>query len=308
MRLARTCTLVALLCSLSAATWYAGDFERLGTSARSLGMGGAAVTTSLGPAAIYYNPARAGLPGRAGLVFMHSEDFSGLVKHNYLAAAFPSERQSVGVAVLHNGIPGIRLTALPDSTRPPGPDNRPYTVRVVSANQLVGYVNYARTIIPELSVGGNAKVIYQDLGVGNCFGMGIDIGLLVRPGAGVDVGLRARNASAAPLFWSTGTRELVLPRFALGAGRTFGLGSDALTLAIEAEGGIEEPGLAYNLGAEYAFRNVLFGRAGLHEGNLTFGLGLRYRRLHIDYAYASGYAAGSRELGSAQQVSGGVEF
>jgi hypothetical protein len=308
MHLKRTALLVAALVAVASATWYAGDFERLGTSARSIGMGGAAVATALGPSAVYYNPARAGLPGRAGVVFMHSEDFSGLVKHNFLGAAFPADRQSIGIALLHNGIPGIRITALPDSTRPPGPDNRPYTVKVVSANQLVGYVNYARTIVPELSVGGNAKIIYQDLGVGNCFGMGLDVGLLVRPGAGVDVGLRIRNASTAPLFWSTGTRESITPRFALGIGRGFGLGQDVVSLAVEAEGGLEEANISYNLGAEYAFRNLLFGRVGVHESNLTFGLGIRYRRLYLDYGYAGGHAAGSRELGSTQQVSGGVEF
>ncbi|HDQ99439.1 MAG TPA: hypothetical protein ENN51_04040 [candidate division WOR-3 bacterium] len=299
---------MAVLTASAAATWYAGDFERLGTSARIIGMGGAAVTTAQGPSAIYYNPARAGLPGRTGLLFLHSQDFSGLVQHNFLGAAFPSGTQSFGVAVLHNGIPGIKLTALPDSTRPPGPDNRPYVERVVSANQLVGYVNYARTVLPELSVGGNVKLIYQDLGVGNCFGMGLDLGLLIRPGGAVDVGLRIRNASLSPLFWSSGTRELITPRLALGIGRTFGFDRDALVLAIEAEAGPEERDLGYNLGAEYSFRNALFGRLGAHDGNLTFGLGARFGRFYLDYGYAAGYAAGSRELGSAQQFSGGVEF
>ncbi|MFO7638689.1 MAG: hypothetical protein R6X14_05270 [bacterium] len=308
MYLRRIALLAAVLTAAASATWYAGDFEQLGTSARAIGMGGTAVTTADGPAAIYYNPARAVLAGRRGLLFLHSEDWGGLVKHNFLGAAFPSGTQSFGVAVLHNGIPGIKLTALPDSTRPPGPDNRPYVVRVVSANQFVGYVNYARALLPELAVGGNAKFIYQDLGVGSCFGMGLDLGLLVRPGAGIEVGLRARNASLSPLFWSSGTREVITPRLALGVGRTFRFGQDALVLAVETEGSPAERDLAWNAGAEYAFRNTLFGRAGLHQSNLTFGLGLRYRRFYLDYGYAAGYAAGSRELGSAQQISGGVEF
>jgi hypothetical protein len=271
-------------------------------------MGGAVVATATGPTAVYYNPARAGLESRTRALLMHSEDFSGLVQHNYFGITFPSQRQSFGVALLHNGVPGIKLTALPDSTRPPGPDNRPYETETVSANQFVGYVNYSRVITPRFSLGGNAKIIYQDLGVGSCFGMGLDIGAVLTPGAGVDIGLRVRNASTAPLFWTTGTRELITPRVALGMDKTFRFGDDALVLAIEVEGIPEEMSFTHNLGLEYAFRNALFGRLGMHQGNLTFGLGARYKRFYVDYGYASGYATGSRELGSAQQVSGGIEF
>ncbi|MBN2537488.1 hypothetical protein JXB37_04325 [candidate division WOR-3 bacterium] len=290
------------------ATDYAGDFEELGTSARAIGMGGAVVAGLAGPAAIYYNPALAGRNEGTGLLFLHSEDFTGLVQHNFLGASFSSRLQSFGVAVLHNGVPGIKLTALPDTTLPPGENNRPYVERIVSANQLVGYFNYARILSPLVALGANAKVIYQDLGVGSCFGMGLDLGLALTPVSDLCVGLRVRNASTSPLFWTTGTREQVLPRVALGVDKTFRLGRDALKLALEVSAITENLELGHNLGVEYSFRNALYGRVGMHQGNLTFGLGGRYRRFYVDYGYASGYAAGSRELGSAQQFSGGVEF
>ena len=302
---------VALLVALVAAafaTRYAGDFEELGTSARAIGMGGAVVAAASDPSAIYYNPSRPSGFARTSVLFLHSEDFSGLVKHNYLGMSFHSSLQSVGFAVLHNGIPGIKLTALPDSTEPPGPDNRPYVLREVSATQVVGYVNYARTISPHLGLGGNVKLIYHDLGVGSAFGMGLDLGATLTPMTDLDIGLRIRNASTSPLFWDTGTREYVTPRAAAGVSKTFRFGRDALALALEAEAGLEESGFTQNLGVEYSFRNALFGRLGAHRGNLTFGLGGRYRRFFVDYGYATGYAPGARELGSAQQFSGGVEF
>ena len=302
---------VALLVSLAAtaaATYYAGDFEELGTSARAIGMGGAVVATATGPAAIYYNPALASRQERTSLLFLHSEDFSGLLHHNYLGASFGSRTQSFGFAVLHNGIPGIKLTTVPDTTRPPGENNRPYVEQVVSANQFVGYVNWSRMLSPVIAVGANVKLIYQDIGVGSCFGMGVDAGLAVTPMQGLDIGLRARNLSTAPLFWSNGTRESVTPRLALGIDKTFEFGRDAVKLALEVEGIPEEMEFGHSMGVEYAFRKVLYGRLGLHHGNLCFGLGGRYKRFYVDYGYASGYASGSRELGSAQQFSGGVEF
>ncbi len=302
---------VALLVVLAAtafATRYAGDFEELGTSARAIGMGGAVVAAASDPSAIYYNPSRPSGFARTSVLFLHSEDFSGLVKHNYLGISFHSRLQSIGFAVLHNGIPGIKLTALPDSTLPPGPNNRPYVLREVSATQVVGYVNYARTLSPYLSLGGNGKLIYQDLGVGSAFGMGLDLGATLTPMTDLDVGLRVRNASTSPLFWDTGTREFVMPRAALGLAKSFRFAKDRLTLALETEANVEGLDFTPNFGVEYGFRNVLFGRLGVYRGNLSFGLGLRLKRFHVDYGYASGVAPDARDLGSPQQISGGIEF
>jgi len=305
--------LLAVLVAAAFATRYAGDFEELGTSARAIGMGGAVVAAASDPSAIYYNPSRPSGFQRTSVLFLHSEDFSGLVKHNYLGASFHSPLQSFGFAVLHNGIPGIQLTKLPSEsipgdTTPPGPNNRPYVWRMVSATQVVGYVNYARTLSPYLSLGGNVKLIYHDLGVGSAFGMGLDLGATVTPMTDLDVGLRVRNASTSPLFWDTGTRELVMPRGALGLAKTFRLSRDRLTLALETEVNVEGLEFTPNLGVEYGFRNVLFGRLGLYRGNVSFGLGLRLGRFHVDYGYAAGAAPDARDLGSPQQISGGFEF
>ncbi|MBM3313069.1 hypothetical protein FJY70_00590 [candidate division WOR-3 bacterium] len=300
--------LLALLAAGASATRYAGDFEELGTSARALGMGGAVVAAASDPSAIYYNPARSSRLIRTQALFLHSQDFSGLVKHNYLGVSFRSPLQSLGFAVLHNGIAGIKLTALPDSTQPPGPDNRPYVIREVSANQVVGYVNYARTLSPYVGLGGNVKLIYHDLGVGAAFGMGIDLGANVTPMPDLELGLRVRNASTSPLFWDTGTRELLTPRGALGLAKAFPIGRDRLTLALEAEANLEGLGFTPNYGIEYGFRNVLFGRLGAYRDNFTFGLGLRLKRFYVDYGYAAGVAPDARDLGSPLQLSGGIEF
>lgn len=304
----RAAVLLAVCFATAFATRYAGDFEELGTSARAIGMGGAVVAAASDPSAIYYNPSRTSGFARTSVLFLHSEDFSGLVNHNYLGASFHSSLQSIGFAVLHNGIPGIKLTALPDSTQPPGPNNRPYVLRLVSVTQVVGYVNYARTLSPYVALGGNVKLIYHDLGVGSAFGMGLDIGATLTPMTDLDVGLRVRNVSTSPLFWDTGTRELVTPRGALGLAKSFRISSDRLTLALEAEGNVEGLGFTSNYGVEYGFRNVLFGRLGVYRGSIAFGLGLRIKRFHVDYGYSSGVAPDARDLGSPQQISGGFEF
>jgi len=54
-------------------------------------------------------------------------------------------------------------------------------------------------------------------------------------------------------------------------------------------------------------RHALGVRARVAPGG-PFGLGLRLKRFHVDYGYASGLAPDARDLGSPQQISGGIEF
>lgn len=308
MRTAGALLIGAVIIKAASGTSYVGDFELLGTSARAVGMGGALVALVSGPEAIYYNPALAARNHRASALFLHSEDFGGLVHHNFLGFSIPVESQGFGLGLLHNGIPGVKLTALPDSTIPPGENNRPYVEQVVNANQFVTYLSYSRALTGHVALGGNAKFIYQDLSVGSCIGMGIDLGLALTPGAGIGAGIRVRNASTSPLFWSTGTREQIAPRVTAGASKSFTLGRDDLSLAVEIELATENTSLNHSIGIEYVFRNLLSGRFGIHQGNLTFGIGARLKEFYVDYGYAGGYAPGSRELGSAQQFSGGIQF
>ena len=294
------------------ATKYAGDFEEFGVSARAIGLGGAYVAVVEDPSAIYYNPGASVRIKKTSILLMHAESFGGVVMNNFLGMVIPGANQSFGLGVLHNGVPGIKLTTVPDTTQPPSDTNRPYPKDTVNANHLVFYLNYSHRLLPNFQLGTNAKLIYQTYGVSSCFGMGVDIGGVLTLFDGFRLGLRIRNLTTSPLFWATNNRESILPRFAFGLARTFTIGQDQLLLSLELEGNTE-PNLAdqrwlENFGIEYVFKNLLAVRFGMYHRLITFGLGINYKRFFIDYSYQSGYFNQSRDLGGSQRISGGLKF
>lgn len=325
----------ALFCLLALAgiigvaqgTKYAGDFEELGVSARSVAMGSALVAGGADPAALYYNPSASVLLDQRNVMLMHAENFGGLVKNDFAAVSLPADKSCLGFGLLHNGVSGIKLTGLlndslplgavfVDTTFGSGGDtlidtvvNVPVVRKTVSAADWVFYFNYARELSSHFLVGGNAKLVYRTTGASTCFGMGLDMGATVVLVKDFNVGLRVRNLSTMPLFWDTQTRESVLPRVALGIGKAFSLGKqDRLLLGIEAEGNFEGLPLEENLGVEYQFRNLLFGRAGFHRGNFTMGLGGQYRQFFVDYAFETAAYSDARDLPSSQKIAGGIRF
>ncbi len=303
---------IIFLTQIAFATKYAGDFEESGVSARAIGLGGAYVAVAADPSAIYYNPAASVRNKNYGVLLMHAESFGGLVKNNYLGIVLPSQKQSFGLGVLNNGVPGIKLTTLPDTTQPPSDTNQPILDREVNATHWVIYLNYARQLSSVFQLGVNAKMIYQTYAIASSFGMGVDLGGSVDLFDGFNLGLRIRNLTTSPLFWDNKTRESISPKAALGLARTYNFGKDHLLFSIELEAntdnGFTNPELTENIGIEYSLKQTIAARIGLYHRLITLGLGLNYRQFFVDYAYQSGYYSQSKDLGSSQRISGGIKF
>lgn len=305
-------TVIFCLSRVAFATKYAGDFEEVGVSARALGLGGAYVAVASDPSAIYYNPANSILMKEYSVLLMHAESFGGIVKNNYLGIVLPSQKQSFGLGVLNNGVPGIQLTTLEDTTQPLSENNPPIPDQKVNATHWVFYLNFARQLSSLFQIGVNAKMIYQTYGVASCFGMGVDLGSTFILAEGLELGLRVRNLTSSPLFWDNKTNEKIAPRAALGLARTLNFGRDYLLLTAElednADAGLTNLQLSENFGLEYSLKQVLAARLGLYHRLITLGLGVNYKRLFVDYAYQTGYFSQSRDLGSCQRISGGLRF
>ena len=136
--------------------------------------------------------------------------------------------------------------------------------------------------------------------------MGFDCGALIEIPPEFKVGLKLSNLTTSPLFWSTKTRELISPKVILGIAKTFNIKTSMLLLTSDLETYFDKFNMSTNIGIEYLYKNTIGLRFGYYHWNPTLGVGLKFKRLFIDYAYLSRY--NQEDLGASQKFSGGIRF
>ena len=162
---------------------YSNEFLSIGIGARARGMGNAAVAGTNSVAAGYWNPAALGHLSLEGpqLGAMHTEQFGGVAKFDYLGAVLPTanENRTFGLSMIRFGI-----------------DDIPNTLTLYEADGSINYDNivpfsaadyaFLGSISQKLNigkgnfyVGGNAKIVYRQIGsFARSWGFGIDASLL----------------------------------------------------------------------------------------------------------------------------------
>ncbi len=275
---------------------YSNEFLNLGVGARALGMGKVQVSLADNATAGYWNPA--GLVNQTHKydgVLMHSELFSGVVKNDYGAFSMPlDDKSAIGVSVMRLGVDNIADTrnivneyGYVDYSK----------IELFSVADYALLLSYARKVgsVEGLSVGGNAKVIYRNIGkFAHGYGFGVDAGVQYNH-KGWNLGLMARDITTTFTQWTinadeynkginstyangkdpvpTNSSEITLPRFVLGAGRRFELPKEfsalvAVDLETTTDGQRGTPistktvSVDPRLGVELGYKNLVFLRGG----------------------------------------------
>lgn len=176
---------ILLISSLPAlqAQKYSNEFLSIGIGARARGMGNATVASTNSVMAGYWNPAALGALELEGIqvAAMHTEQFAGVAKFDYLGAVFPltNANRKFGVSLIRFGIDDIPNTlSLFESD---GTINYDNIVPFSSADYafLGSYAQKINTKRGNLYVGGNAKIIYRQIGpFATSWGFGLDASLL----------------------------------------------------------------------------------------------------------------------------------
>jgi hypothetical protein len=330
--------LIVLFSSTAGATKYAGEFLSTGVGGRALGMGGAFVAVAEGPTAGYWNPA--GLLGSEGrqITLMHSERFGDLVNYDYGAYSQPvGEKSAMGASIVRLGVGDIPNTldlefedygidGIPNtSDEGEGDDEWNHGEPVLwdeskiewfSSSEWAFLVSYAREVAELLSLGGNAKFVRKSAGDRSAYGLGLDVGALLRVRDNAFLGLQVQDFTATALVWDTDRREFITPTIKIGGAYLVDIPkvSGKLTLAIDSDFMFENRGsaaeysagsmsLEMHYGIEYAYRDLVAVRAGLDRGEVTAGAGFRISRFGLDYAFG-----GHDDLGDTHRVSGSMAF
>ncbi len=271
---------------------YSNEFLSIGIGAKALAMSNAVVASSDDVYSGFWNPAGLNfIENKYETAAMHSEYFAGIAKFDYLGTAYKIGDSSVIAGSL------IRF----------GIDNIPNTLELIDENGNIDYnrisyfstadwaflLSYAKkSLIPGLSYGINAKIIFRNQGeFAKAFGFGFDIGLKYIKkkwlfGANLKDATSTFNAwfyntdKLKEVFIRTGNEipanslEITMPELITGVSRNFKL-SEKFSLSPEIDIDVSFDGKKYVLisskavsidpyfGTELNFKNIIFFRTGV---------------------------------------------
>jgi hypothetical protein len=311
---------------------YSNDFLNIGAGARAAAMGNAVVASVSDVTSGYWNPANLmQIKDNIQLSLMHNEQFAGIVKNDYGALSFKLNNESVlAVSAIRVGVDDIPNTLSLF-------ENGQIDYSRISSFSAIDYgfiVSYARSIpkVEGLHVGGNAKVIRRIVGdFANAWGFGIDVAASYTRNKWT-FGLMARDITTTFNAWSytftneqknvllatnnklpQNALELTLPRFIVGAKRSFHFFSDHFSVLPEINADITTDGrrnvvvssrylnIDVRMGLELGYKNIFFIRGGLNNfqraktinGERTYtiepsvGAGLKINAFSVDYALSN---------------------
>ena len=288
------------LCARSAAAQGDAGTQSVfayGAGNRASAMGGAFVAAADDASAMIWNPAGLGLVSRLELQGVQSAALGPGMSESYAAFAMPSWRWgTAGVSFRSFGVDGIEQR-----------DARNVLLASdLKDQQMELALGYGRSWGDAWSLGGAVKMQRQSLAGFSGSGLGVDVGVNVRPAAAFGI----HAAWAEGLSWGLGLRNVVAPAVRLDvesvpdpASLSTGIawrtltrsGSGLLTEVDVSRANSVSPRL--HAGLEYrAFPGAAL-RVGLNDGVITAGTGLKLHGVTLDYAFEDNPLSPSHRAG-----------
>ena len=287
----------------------AGNWLKLETGARAIGMGGAHVAVGNGIYAAPYNPASIGFVKNQDSYFSRTNYVAGITYNvlGYAKALTPTDFAGVHLFYMDSGEMLVTDIDNPDGY---GEDFK------VTAFSLRGI--YTKMLTDRLKVGVAIKYIRENIYTTYMQSFVVDIGSNFDTGIyGTMLGMSVSNFGPQVQFHGEGLEvivsddedvegrlERITDKFSLPLTFRLGIQNDLIgpksafinipshRLSIAADGINAMDYTVYGtLGAEYAFQEMAFLRFGTHLGHdtagLTCGAGIKYRGINFDYAYVN---------------------
>lgn len=279
--------------SLAQAPKYSNEFLSIGVGARGLAMSKSQVASVSDVTSAYWNPAGlVGINNDLQVSAQHAEYFAGIAKYDYAGVATKIDSSSaLAFSFIRFGVDDIpNTTDLIDQNGQVNYDR----ITSFSAADYAFLVSYARDLgIEGLTAGGNAKVVYRQIGnMAKAWGFGLDIGAQYKY-KGWKFGAMGRDITSTFNAWSfdldsttvavfqatdneipSNGLEITLPKLVLGAAREFSI-QDRVGILAEVNFDITTDGkrnvlvsgdpisIDPNLGIEIDYMDIVYLRAGI---------------------------------------------
>ncbi|OGC90685.1 MAG: hypothetical protein A2142_01310 [candidate division Zixibacteria bacterium RBG_16_48_11] len=291
-----TILILGLLLSMATESRPAGtksyQFLKIGTSARSAAMGGAFTAVADDEAALYYNPAGIANFKQPAIIATYANYLTD-IQSGFLGYLRP---------LLANSVIGASVTYF---TYGDIPETDRFGTRLgtFGSSDLAFNLSYALAVDSQFNVGATGKVVYEKIQDFYGYGIALDLGGLYALADGrTKIGGVVQNLGSE--MNAIGDEKGGLPTvFKLGLSHV--LKESRILFSAEANKPVDND-FFFNFGAEISQIQPLLLRAGwsssgsdLKTGEdsdkwagFGFGVGLRWERLKIDYAYSSFAALG----------------
>jgi len=279
--------------ALAQAPKYSNEFLSIGVGARGLAMSKAQVASVNDVTSAYWNPAGLmGIQNDLQVSAQHAEYFAGIAKYDYAGVATKIDSSSaLAFSFVRFGVDDIpNTTDLIDQNGQVNYDR----ITSFSAADYAFLLSYARELgIEGLTVGGNAKVVYRQIGsMAKAWGFGLDVGAQHKY-KGWRFGAMGRDITSTFNAWSfnldsttvavfqatdneipSNGLEITLPKLVLGAAREFTI-KDRVGILAEVNVDITTDGrrnvlisgdplsIDPNLGVEIDYMDIVYFRAGI---------------------------------------------
>lgn len=278
--MSRICLIIVswLLIISASALADIGAVLRNGVGARAAGMGMAQVSVAMGSDSIYWNPAALAGTEKMQLATSACEIYG--TNYRTFGFAFPTACGKWGLLFLSAGQAGIPETVIDAGGRPAA------TGATLGYDANVLYLTYAREF-GRISAGINAKYLSEGLAGKGGSGLGADVGLELKLSDLISVGMKLENIIDPSIKWNTSSEATER----IEAGARLGTSVLLLDKKLLLTGDVfikNNNTISFFAGGEYQLIKNLLLRCGLFESRPTFGLGLNYIDLAVDYAYVKG--------------------
>jgi hypothetical protein len=296
------------------------QFLKIAPDARSVGVGESIIANTNDVSALFWNPAGITKVDTQKLHLQFSQTlYYADVNLSFAGAVVPVSKQT---------FLGVSFETLTTGEMPVTTEFQPFgTGQTFVANNLAVGLSLARILTENFSFGVTGKYVresYAEVHAGTAvfdFGFQYEVGKAnTRFAVGVsNFGFNTEPSGAVEVFSTEGTDTVEnFESIAVPAVFRIGIAWDALKKTdhlLSLAGQLNHPtdnNETYGMGAEYAWKNLLYARTGYEfgldeTGMPNFGFGLRFKRnfglLQLDYGFQD-----KSKLGSVHRITFGISF